>query len=565
MVELNLRHHFDTAIDEAVVVDNGSTDGTLEVLAELAEELPITLSSEEGHVYQGSRVTRMARYAAGQGADWVLPIDADELWVADGGSFREILAEAPPDARALFVEVVNFVQRRDVLVARPGVLATMTMRPARTLGTPEEASSLVCTDAAGWIEIAYAPKCVHRASPELSIGPGNHLSGVEGGRPTDRLACLHAAVRARSVLTLKADHGRREMEERSPAEAAWHLKRWWQMTRDRTPDRPLDREWEALSYQDGAITVAGAPHELVHDDRLRRAAEAVAPRVRTTEAQTANAIDQMTVAVGAYLLALDSVPGWFSELDLRVLVELDRLQRAHGIGGDLFEIGAYLGKSAILLGHLARAPAERLTVCDVFEHAEGIDAESLPVFNHWYGDLTEKAFRKEYARFHEQPPDVIVGPSAELDVGERAGTCRIVHVDGGHAYGVVRQDVATARALLGPGGMVAFGDVATPHSPGVALAVWELVLGGEFVPLCLTASKLYGTWNGSALDWVAGIDEWVAREPDLGTDVHTLAGWPVRRIYAAGRPPVGRSRLVRIPDLDGTGGEEVTTGSPLSG
>ncbi len=555
IVELNLRHHFATVIDEAIVVDNGSTDGTLEVVAELADELPIQFSSEVGHIYQGGRVTRMARYATSQGADWVLPIDADELWVATGPPFREVLEEAPADVRALFVEVVNFVQRRDVLVRRPGVLATMTMRPAHPVGTAEEASRLVRSGAVGWIEIAYAPKCVHRASPELSIGPGNHLSGISGGRPTDRLACLHAPIRARSALTLKLDHGRRALEERSPAEAAWHVKRWWQMARDRT----LDREWEALSHEDGAITVAGSRHELVHDDRLGRAVEAVAPRVRTTDAPTTKAIDEMAPAVGAYLLALDSVPGWLSELDFRVLVELDRLQRVHGVGGDLFEIGAYLGKSAILLGHLARVPEERLTVCDVFEHAEAIDAESFPLFNHWYGDLTEKAFLEEYGRFHEQPPDVIVGLSEGLDVGERTGTCRIVHVDGGHAFDVVRRDVANARALLGPGGIVAFGDVATPHFPGVALAVWELVLGGAFVPLCITGSKLYGTWDGSALDWVAGIDEWVAREPDLGTDLHTLAGWPVRRLYAVGRPPVSQSHMVRIPDLDDMGGQAATT------
>ncbi len=554
IIEVNLRHHFATGIDEAIVIDNGSTDGTLEAIAELAEELPIQLSSEVGHIYQGERVTRLARFAAGQGADWVLPIDADELWVATGTPLRQVLQEAPADVRALFVEVVNFVQRRDVLVTRPGALTTMTMRPAQVVGTAEEASGLVRSGAAGWVEIAYAPKCVHRASSQLRIAPGNHLSGVAGGQPTDRLTCLHAPIRARSVLTLKLDHGRRALEERSPAEAAWHVKRWWQMARDGT----LDHEWDALSYQDGAITVAGTRHELVPDDRLRRAVEAVAPRVHLTEAQTTKAIDEMPPAVGACLLALDTVPGWFSALDFRVLVELDRLQRAHGIGGDLFEIGAYFGRSAILLGHLARAPRERLTVCDVFEHAEAIDAESFPPFNHWYGDLTEKAFLEEYGRFHEQPPDVIVGASEDLDVGERAGTCRIVHVDGGHSFDIVRRDVGSARTLLVPGGIVAFGGVATPHFPGVALAVGELVLGGAFVPLCITGSKLYGTWDGGAVDWVAGIDDWVAREPDLGHDVHTLAGWPVRRIYAADRPPVSRRHLVRIPDLDDMGGEVAT-------
>jgi hypothetical protein len=110
--------------------------------------------------------------------------------------------------------------------------------------------------------------------------------------------------------------------------------------------------------------------------------------------------------------------------------------------------------------------------------------------------------------------------------------------------------VTTARTLLGPGGIVAFGGITAKDSPGVALAVWELVLGGVFVPLCITEGKLYGTWDGAALDWVAGIDGWVDREPDLGADVHTLAGWPVRRIFALGRPPMNQRYVVRIPDLE---------------
>ena len=180
VIETNLLHHFAEVIDEAIVMDNGSTDGTLEILADLAQDMPIQLASEVGHFYQAERVTRMARLAALQGADWVLPIDGDEFWVASG-SFRDVLAEAPDDVTALFAEVVNFVQRRDVLVARPGCLETMTMRTARPLGPPEESSRLVRDGDAGWVEIMYTPKSVHRASPLVSVASGNHRTGIEGG------------------------------------------------------------------------------------------------------------------------------------------------------------------------------------------------------------------------------------------------------------------------------------------------------------------------------------------------------------------------------------------------
>jgi hypothetical protein len=274
--------------------------------------------------------------------------------------------------------------------------------------------------------------------------------------------------------------------------------------------------------------------------------------MRATAAWVVNPLDELEPTVAAYLLALDTVPGSFPLLDGRVLLALDQVQRARDISGDLFEIGTAHGRSAILLGYLARPPTERLTVCDVFEHKESIDAESMPIVNHWYADVTEQAFLQEYERFHEVPPDVIVGLSGDIDAGEQAGTCRMVHVDGGHRHDIVRQDIATARTLLGPGGLVAFGRMGAPDAPGVALAVWELVLSGDFVPLCVTPSSLYGTWDGGAggVDWAAGIDQWVAGQSDVGSDLHTLAGWPVRRLFSMGRPPVQRERLVRIPDLE---------------
>ena len=429
----------------------------------------------------------------------------------------------------------------------------------------DELPRLVRDEEVGWVEIMYTPKCVHRARPGITVPKGNHRTGVPDGRATDMLTCLHAPMRAFSTLAVKLDHGRRETEENGPleAEASWHVKRWWQMARERT----LEREWKALSYRDGAITVGGRRHELVWDTRLRDAVVAVAPLARTTAA-AANPTERMPPAVGAYYYALDTVPGWFSPLDFRILVELDRLQRVHGVGGDLFEIGAYYGKSAILLGHLAQLPDERLTVCDVFEHLEAIDEESYPVFNHWYAGVTREGFEEQYHRFHVELPDIIVGASSTIDADRLAGTCRVVHVDGGHSYDVVRRDAATARALLCPGGIVAFDDISTAHNPGSALAVWELVLGGAFRPLLLTDAKLYGTWDAGGIDWAARIDEWVAGEPDLGSDMHTLAGWPVRRLFSHGRPAPADDRLVRIPDLEdmpgGARAEEEASPAPTS-
>lgn len=64
-------------------------------------------------------------------------------------------------------------------------------------------------------------------------------------------------------------------------------------------------------------------------------------------------------------LATDSrdIHGWFEAHGLFALI--DSAQRASGVRGDLFEIGAHHGKSAVMLGNMA-AETETIAVCDIF-------------------------------------------------------------------------------------------------------------------------------------------------------------------------------------------------------
>jgi hypothetical protein len=80
-----IAHLLDQGVHRILVIDNGSTDGTAALLADLATSAPVTVIDDALFAYyQDIRMTRLARAAAACGAGWVLPFDADEIWVAPG-------------------------------------------------------------------------------------------------------------------------------------------------------------------------------------------------------------------------------------------------------------------------------------------------------------------------------------------------------------------------------------------------------------------------------------------------------------------------------------------------
>jgi hypothetical protein len=82
VIEAFVRHNL-AFLDRLIVLDNGSSDGTWSILNALKEEgLPLDLLQDPTPgKYLSQRMTRLMREnAVGQhGADWVLPLDADEF------------------------------------------------------------------------------------------------------------------------------------------------------------------------------------------------------------------------------------------------------------------------------------------------------------------------------------------------------------------------------------------------------------------------------------------------------------------------------------------------------
>lgn len=234
-----------------------------------------------------------------------------------------------------------------------------------------------------------------------------------------------------------------------------------------------------------------------------------------------------TTATRIDLERLGNVPGWFSPLDQRLFGWHLDWQSSQGIAGDLVEMGVYKGKSAILIGAHLQA-GETLVVCDLFGRPAREEDIGAGASQFYQDRLCRQDFETNYLGFLETLPRIVEGPSSTILQHVKPGTARFVHVDAAHRYSNVREDIASARTMLGPGGIVVLDDFRTAHTPGVAAAVWGAVLQDGLVPICVSESKFYGTW-GDATRIQGDLAAWLATSK-LPYDGHDIEGLHLVRV-----------------------------------
>ncbi len=87
IIEANIRTHASLGVDAFVIMDNGSNDGTREILSKLQNEFEITIIDEKGYYQQKKFMTKLAFLAKRiYKPDWIINNDADEFWIPNSGN-----------------------------------------------------------------------------------------------------------------------------------------------------------------------------------------------------------------------------------------------------------------------------------------------------------------------------------------------------------------------------------------------------------------------------------------------------------------------------------------------
>lgn len=262
VIEGNLRFHLDHGVDFIVATDNGSSDGTTEILEEYAKKGVIHLLHEPSRIFQQRTwVNNMGRLAYGDfSADMIFHADADEIWYPKSGSLKtELYLNDRADILSAPVKTM--------LIANKGGDECFPDDISYEVSNPIFKSVHKVMDEVNWrsfLLYRYPNKVIYKTRQGyLDVVQGNHDIQPRYWQncykqPSYDIEVLHFPVRGYEQFRRKIINNGEGLENLehcfgSKPIHAWHVKRWYALYKNGQLDEEYGRLLDLDSYVDKGI------------------------------------------------------------------------------------------------------------------------------------------------------------------------------------------------------------------------------------------------------------------------------------------------------------------------
>ena len=252
----NLEFHLNRGVDEIILMDNLSADGTADIAREYEQAgyLHYMLQPQDDYS-QGRWVTEMAHRAVHEfDSDWVIHSDADEFWWPDVGSIKDALSAVGTEAIAASFERTNFVTRVDNGEPFWRRMDVRWVASVNCLGGPLHG------------------KVAHRALTDIVVDQGNHRV-YSGGQLAPCVAgpmtILHFPVRSRAQFFNKVVKGGAAYTRNTELDQS--IGTTWRHLYQLYLDSRLDQAYADEQLSEEQIIRGLATGALVRDERLSSA------------------------------------------------------------------------------------------------------------------------------------------------------------------------------------------------------------------------------------------------------------------------------------------------------
>ena len=277
IIEHNIRYHAAQGVDYFLVTDNGSVDGTREILASLSSEFDLDVIDEPSHtIDQDLWVTRMAdQLSARATEDWVIHNDADEFWMPSKGDLKDSLsADITPENGRTEATTVLVCPRHNVLACQDDIdradyqFFYNRMKVVNPLGVheamPDPDERMRFSNALR----ALPGKIMCQVQGTNFISQGNHNVSHQAGarRDSRRIDICHFPVRGYEQFQVKVRNYGESLEanKRFDREVSWHLRRWFSLYER----GELYDEYLEFVLDEDALTELLSKKIIENDDRL---------------------------------------------------------------------------------------------------------------------------------------------------------------------------------------------------------------------------------------------------------------------------------------------------------